>query len=443
MRPPRGLTPLTGKRATMSSQSHTAAYARVRSAALIFIFITVVLDMLALGMIVPVLPKLVEDFLGGNTAQAARIFGLFGATWAAMQFLFSPVLGALSDRYGRRPVILLSNFGLGLDYIVMALAPGIGWLFVGRVISGITAASFSTASAYIADVAPPEKRARAYGMLSAAFGLGFVLGPALGGMLGSMSPRLPFWVAAVLSLLNAMYGLFVLPESLPRAHRAPFSWRRANPVGSVGLLRSHVELWGLAGAGFAINLAHEALPTIFVLYAMYRYGWNERMVGIAIASVGVCSAVVGAAMVEPVVARLGERRTMLAGLLCGAAAFLIYGLARTGLGFWAGIPVAGLWGLSGPPMSSLMTRRVSGSEQGKLQGALGSLRGIAFMIGPLLFTTTFASFIGPHKDWHLPGAPFILAALLLGASTLIAWWATVPRAGDTLPEIIGIPETAD
>jgi DHA1 family tetracycline resistance protein-like MFS transporter len=443
MRPPRGLTPVTGERAAMSPQSHTATSATVRSAALIFIFITVVLDMLALGMIAPVLPKLVEDFLGGNTAQAARIFGLFGATWAAMQFLFSPVLGALSDRYGRRPVILMSNFGLGLDYIVMALAPGVGWLFVGRVISGITAASFSTASAYIADVTPPEKRARAFGMLSAAFGLGFVLGPALGGVLGSMNPRLPFWVAAGLSLLNAMYGWLVLPESLPRAHRASFSWRRANPVSSVGLLRSHVELWGLAGAGFAINLAHEALPTIFVLYAMYRFGWNERMVGIAIASVGVCSAVVGAAMVEPVVAWLGERRTMLAGLLCGAAAFLIYGLARTGLGFWTGIPVTGLWGLSGPPMSSLMTRRVSATEQGKLQGALGSLRGIAFMIGPLLFTATFASFIGPHKDWHLPGAPFILAALLLGASILIAWWATVPRAGDALTDVIGVPETAD
>jgi DHA1 family tetracycline resistance protein-like MFS transporter len=210
-----------------------------RRAALAFIFITVVLDMLALGMIVPVLPKLVEDFMHGNTALAAEYVGLFATVWAAMQFLFSPVLGALSDRFGRRPVILLSNFGLGADYIVMALAPTVWWLFVGRVISGITAASFSTASAYIADVAPPDKRAGGYGMISAAFGLGFVLGPAMGGVLGNIDPRLPFWVAAGLSLLNAMYGFFVLPESLPRDRREAFSWRRANPMGSFKLLRSH------------------------------------------------------------------------------------------------------------------------------------------------------------------------------------------------------------
>jgi len=223
-----------------------ATQSKPRRAALAFIFITVVLDMLALGMIVPVLPKLVEDFLHGNTARAAEIFGLFATVWAAMQFLCSPVLGALSDRFGRRPVILLSNFGLGLDYIVMALAPTVWWLFVGRVISGITAASFSTASAYIADVAPPEKRAGGYGMLSAAFGLGFVLGPALGGVLGNIDPRLPFWVAAGLSLLNAMYGLFVLPESLGRDRREAFSWRRANPMGSIKLLRSHAEMLGLS-----------------------------------------------------------------------------------------------------------------------------------------------------------------------------------------------------
>jgi len=223
-----------------------ATQSKPRRAALAFIFITVVLDMLALGMTVQVLPKLVEDFLHGNTARAAEIFGLFATVWAAMQFLCSPVLGALSDRFGRRPIILLSNFGLGLDYIVMALAPTVWWLFVGRVISGITAASFSTASAYIADVAPPEKRAGGYGMLSAAFGLGFVLGPALGGVLGNIDPRLPFWVAAGLSLLNAMYGLFVLPESLGRDRREAFSWRRANPMGSIKLLRSHAEMLGLS-----------------------------------------------------------------------------------------------------------------------------------------------------------------------------------------------------
>src|SRR6267378_6289311 len=207
-----------------------------RRAALAFIFVTVVLDMLALGMIVPVLPKLVEDFVGGNTARAAEIYGLFGTVWALMQFIFSPVLGALSDRYGRRPVILISNLGLGLDYLVMALAPSLAWLFVGRIISGITAASFSTAYAYIADVTEPEKRAGAFGMVGAAFGVGFVLGPAVGGLLGTLDPRLPFWVAAAFSLANAAYGYFVLPESLPRERRTAFSWARANPVGSLRLL---------------------------------------------------------------------------------------------------------------------------------------------------------------------------------------------------------------
>jgi DHA1 family tetracycline resistance protein-like MFS transporter len=411
-----------------------ATASKPRVAALTFIFITVVLDMLALGMIVPVLPQLVEEFVHGNTARAAEYVGLFAAVWAAMQFLFSPVLGALSDRFGRRPVILLSNFGLGLDYIVMALAPTVWWLFVGRIISGITAASFSTASAYIADVAPPEKRAGGYGMISAAFGLGFVLGPALGGVLGNIDPRLPFWVAAGLSLLNAMYGLFVLPESLARDRREAFSWRRANPLGSIKLLRSHAELFGLSAVNFLTSIAHEALPTTFVLYAMYRYGWNARMVGLAIATVGVCSALVGGGMVQPLVARFGDRRVMLGGMWFNLAAFLIYGLAPTGLLFWSGIPVGGLGGLSNPPMQSLMTRRVKETEQGQLQGALSSIRGIAFMIGPLIFTTTFASFIGPRRDWHLPGAPYLLAALIVMASTIIAWRATASgRSEEVVP----------
>jgi DHA1 family tetracycline resistance protein-like MFS transporter len=415
---------------------------RARRAALAFIFITVVLDMLALGMIVPVLPKLIEDFVHGNTARAAEIYGLFGTVWALMQFVFSPVLGSLSDRYGRRTVILLSNFGLGLDYIVMALAPGVGWLFLGRIISGISSASISTASAYIADVAPPEKRAAGFGMLSAAFGLGFVVGPALGGVFGNIDPRLPFWVAAGFSLLNAMYGLFVLPESLPPEKREAFSWRRANPVGSIKLLRSHAELFGLSISSFLGNVAHEALPTTFVLYAMYRYGWNERTVGLALATVGVCSAIVGAGLVQPAVARFGERRVMLAGLWFGVLGFAIYGLANTGLVFWMAVPVGGLWGLSGPPMQGLMTRHVNASEQGQLQGALSSLRGIAFMIGPLVFTNTFAAFIGPVRDWHLPGAPYLLAGLMLTAATIAAWRATTPRSDEESPGFAAAAEEA-
>lgn len=405
---------------------------KTRRAALIFIFITLVLDMLALGMIVPVLPKLVEDFVHGDTARAAYIVGVFGAVWALMQFVFSPVLGALSDRYGRRPVVLLSNFGLGLDYIVMALAPTVWWLFVGRVISGITSASFSTASAYVADVTPPDKRAGAFGMLSAAFGLGFVLGPALGGVFGAIDPRLPFWVAAGLSLLNAIYGLFVLPESLPHDRRAAFAWHRANPMGSITLLRSNIELLGLSVVNFIGYVAHEALPTTFVLYAMYRYQWNARMVGLAIATVGVCSALVGAGMVQPLVAKFGERRVMLTGLWFTVAGFITYGLAPTGLIFWAAIPIGGMGGLYGPPMQGLMTRQVQPTEQGQLQGAIGSVRGVAFMIGPILFSAVFGSFIGANRGWHLPGAPYLLAALLMTFSTIVAWRVTTAQPAQAI-----------
>ena len=292
-----------------------------RRAALAFIFVTVVLDMLALGMIIPVLPGLIEDFMGGDTARAARIFGVFGSVWALMQFVSMPIMGGLSDRFGRRPVILLSNLGLGLDYVLMALAPNLRWLFVGRIISGITAASISTAMAYVADVTPPEKRAKSYGLIGMAFGVGFVLGPALGGLLGSVDPRLPFWAAAACSLANAAYGYFVLPESLPVASRRRFEWRRANPIGSLKFLRSHAELAGLAGAAFLSNLAHAVLPAVFVLYAGYRFGWSEKVVGLALAAVGASSVVVQGTLIGPSVQRFGERRVLLAGLTAGAVRF--------------------------------------------------------------------------------------------------------------------------
>lgn len=395
-----------------------------RRAAVIFIFITVVLDMLAVGMIVPVLPKLVVTFLGGDVARAAGIYGLFGTVWALMQFIFSPVLGSLSDRFGRRPVILLSNLGLGLDYILMALAPTMAWLFIGRVISGITAASFPTAGAYIADVTPPEKRAGAFGLLGAAFGIGFILGPAVGGILGGIDPRLPFWFAAGLSLLNALYGFFVLPESLSRDRRAPFTWRKANPMGSLKLLRSHPELFSLASVNLLGFIAHEALPSVYVLYAGYRYGWDERTIGLSLAAVGLCSGLVQALLIRPIVARFGERNTLIAGLAFGVAGFFVFGFASSGFAFWWGIPLTALWGLAGPAAQGLMSRRVSASEQGQLQGANSSLRGISGMIGPGIFTLIFAAFIGARSDWHLPGAPFYLAALLLAGACVLAWRVT-------------------
>ncbi|HEY6401288.1 MAG TPA: TCR/Tet family MFS transporter, partial [Blastocatellia bacterium] len=311
----------------MNPEAETKSATKTRNAALVFIFITVVVDVLALGIIIPVLPKLVEGFLGGDTARAAEIFGLFNTVWALMQFVFSPTLGALSDRFGRRPVILISCFGLGLDYILMAIAPTMWWLFAGRVISGITAASFPTAGAYIADVTPPEKRAAGFGMIGAAWGVGFVMGPALGGLLGEMNPRLPFWFAAGLTLLNAIYGLFVLPESLAPESRKAFAWRRANPVGSLILLRSHPELLGLSSVNFIYFLAHQVLTSVFVLYAGFRYGWNERAVGLTLALIGVFTIVVQAGVVKRVVARFGERRALFAGLICGGVGYAIYGLA--------------------------------------------------------------------------------------------------------------------
>jgi MFS transporter, DHA1 family, tetracycline resistance protein len=398
-----------------------------RRAAFAFVFVTVLLDMLAIGIIIPVLPKLVVDFVGGDSVEGARVYGLFGTVWALMQFAFSPVQGALSDRFGRRPVILISNFGLGLDYVVMALAPSLSWLFLGRVISGITAASISTSYAYIADVTPADKRAARFGLLGAAFGMGFVLGPALGGFTGAVDPRLPFWIAAGLSLTNALYGFFVLPESLPPERRSAFAWRRANPVGALMLLRSQAALIGLASVNFLGNLAHAALPSVSVLYMMYRYGWDERTVGLTMAGVGIAAIVVQGGVIGPAVKRFGERRALVAGLGFGAAGFAVFGLAPTGPMFWCGIPLMALWGLANPSSQGLMSRRIGAHQQGQLQGANASLMGVANLIGPGLFTLTFALAIGAAKDWGLPGAPYLVAAMLLMLAIVVA--LRVTKAG--------------
>jgi MFS transporter, DHA1 family, tetracycline resistance protein len=393
---------------------------QVRGAAVAFIFVTILLDMFALGLILPILPKLVESFVDNDTARAAEIFGLFGTVWALMQFLFSPILGGLSDRFGRRPVVLLSNFGLALDYVLMALAPSLIWLFVGRVISGITSASVSTAYAYIADVTPPERRAAMFGKIGVAFGAGFILGPAVGGLLGGMDPRLPFWVAAALSFANTLYGLLILPESLPPDRRSPLRWKSANPIGALHLLRSDRVLAGLSVANFLAQLAHVVLPSVFVLYASYRYGWDATTVGLTLALVGICSMAVQGAAIGPIVRRLGERRALLLGLGSGAAGFLIYGVAPTGPLFWIGIPVMALWGVAGAAIQALMTQLVAPDQQGQLQGATSSVQSVSQMLGPFLFTLTFAWFIGAQAPLKLPGAPFLLAAALLVLALLIA-----------------------
>jgi DHA1 family tetracycline resistance protein-like MFS transporter len=398
-----------------------------RQAAFVFILVTVLLDMLALGMIVPILPRLVIDFVDGNHVLAADVYGWFGSVWALMQFLFSPVQGSLSDRFGRRPVILASNIGLGLDYILMAVAPSLIWLFVGRVISGMTAASFSVANAYIADVTPPELRAARYGMIGAAFGAGFIIGPALGGLLGSNDPRLPFWVAAGFSLINAAYGVFVLPESLPLSKRAAFSWRRANPLGSLTLLRSHRELFGLASASFLNSLAHAALPSVTVLYMTFRYGWDARMIGFSMTFIGACALVVQGGLIGRFVARFGDRAALITGLAFGVAGFAAFGLAWTGTLFWIGIPILALWGLGGAAIQALMTKRVSAHEQGQLQGANASLVGIANMIGPVVFAVTYARAIESSFGPWLSGTPFLLAAAFLAAAMIIGARVTKPR----------------
>jgi MFS transporter, DHA1 family, tetracycline resistance protein len=399
-----------------------------RKAALAFIFVTVLIDMLAFGMIIPVLPVLVQNFAGGNAVRAAEIYGAFGTAWALMQLIFSPVQGSLSDRFGRRVVILISCTGLGLDFILMAVAPNIWWLLLGRVISGIAAASVSTAGAYISDITPPERRAANFGLLGAAFGVGFILGPALGGVLGAISPRLPFWAAAFLALANVCWGLFVLPESLPQDKRVPFSWKNANPLGALKLLASHPMLAGLARSFFLINLAHVVLPSTAVLYMYYRYGWNTRSVGLMLGGVGIASLLVHAFLVKPAVKVLKERRAIAVGLGFGAAGFVIYGLAPTGAWFWLGIPVMALWGIATPSLQSIMTRLVEPTEQGRLQGSLASLMGLASLIGPSLFTQIFAASISAQEGSKAySGAAFLVSAFIVLVATVLAWRTTRPQ----------------
>ena len=396
-----------------------------RRAAIIFVFVTVMLDMLAFGIIIPVFPHLVQHMTGGDIATAVRWTGIMGALFGLMQFVFSPVQGAMSDRFGRRPVILASNLSLGLDFILMALAQALPVLFIGRMISGVASASISTANAYIADVTSKEKRAAAYGLLGAAFGIGFIIGPALGGFLGGISVRAPFWVAAGLALTNFLYGYFVLPESLPKERRSVrFDARNANPLGALRMLRRYPQVFGLTVVFFLVALAQFSLNSTFVLYADYRYQWGPQQVGYTLALVGVCSAIVQAGLVRRVVPRFGERPVMLAGLLFGISGFLTLGFAADGVVFLLAIPLLALAGLGGPTTQAIITRQVDPSEQGRLQGAITSLASLATVFGPFLFSQIFAYFIGPATPVHLPGAAFVLSAMLLGLGFLLGWRAT-------------------
>jgi DHA1 family tetracycline resistance protein-like MFS transporter len=395
-----------------------------RRAAVIFIFFTVMIDILSFGIIIPVLPHLIKSMAGGSFITAAHWVGWFGTVFAIMQFVFSPVQGALSDHFGRRPVILMSNLGLGLDFILMSVVNTLPLLFIGRIVSGITSASFSTANAYIADVTPHEKRAGAFGLLGAAFGIGFVVGPALGSLLSVINPRAPFVAAATLSLVNFCYGYFVLPESLPADKRAAFNWKRANPVGALLLLRRYPQVFGLALAVFLFQLAQYVFNSVFVLYADYRYGWGQQQVGYVLAGVGVLSAFVQAWLAKRAVVALGERRTLLLGTVCGTIGFGIYGFASTGWVFLLALPIGSLWYLATPVTQAIMTRQVDPHEQGRLQGSVTSLASTAGIFGPAMFTTIFALFIGKHAPSHMPGAPFLLSGLLLLVALAIIERAT-------------------
>lgn len=403
----------------MTAPGSLGAHPR-RQAAIAFIVVTAVLDVMALGIVIPVLPKLIEQFTGSN-AQAGLINGVFVAIWAVMQFLCSPLIGAISDRYGRRPVVLISSAGLALDYVLLALAPDLWWLALARIIGGITTASFSTASAYLADVTPPEGRAKAFGIIGAAWSAGFVLGPLVGGVLGEMGGRTPFWAAAALQTIVFFYGLFVLPESLAPEKRMAFDWRRANPLGSLRLLSSHPELQGLAGVNFLLWFSHHVFTAVFVLYAAQRFGWGPGEVGGMLALVGALDIVVQAFITGPSVKRYGDRNVMVVGLIGGAVGLAVMGLATTPFGFIASLIPNAMWGLAMPTLQSLMTRRVSESEQGQLQGANSSVQSIAGILSPLFFGWIYSRTSGDRPVVDLPGTAFVIAAVVLALAALLGW----------------------
>ena len=406
---------------------------RGRQAAFGFIFAAAVMNALSFGLMIPVLPALVRSFFGatsaGSTASAAYWQFIFGVTWGGMQFVSGPVLGMLSDRFGRRPVLLISILGLSLDFLVMTFAPTLAWLLLGRVLNGATAASFSTANAYVADISTPEKRARNFGWMSSAFSVGFLLGPAAGGVLAEHALhlggfvldglRVPFLVAAILCAINWFYGLLVLPESLaPERRIAAFDWRRANPVASLKLLRSHHDLLPLASINFLFQLAQQVLPNIFVLYTQQRYHWSLKFLGVTFFFTGALGILVQSFVVGPVVKRIGERGAVIAGAAAGMTGFVIYALAPTGRIYFIGMPVFALMGLMQPGLQGLMTRHVTASEQGRLQGANQSTGGIAAILGPIIFPLSYA--------WALlslpavPGLPVLIAAALLALAFVMA-----------------------
>lgn len=394
-----------------------------KKAAIGFIFITLLIDITGWGIIIPVVPKLIEELIHANISEAAKYSGWLGFAYAFTQFVFSPIVGNLSDKYGRRPVILISLFGFAVDYIFLALAPTIWWLFVGRIIAGITGASITTASAYIADVSTDEDRAKNFGMIGAAFGLGFIIGPVLGGFLGHYGARVPFYAAAVLCLLNFLYGYFILPESLDKDKRREFDWKRANPIGSFKFLRKHPEISGLIVALILIYIAGHAVQSNWNFFTMYQFKWDTRMVGISLGVVGILVGLVQGLLIRWTTPKLGEQRSIYYGLILYAVGMFLFAFATQGWMMFVILVPYCLGGICGPALQSMISKSVSSHEQGELQGALTSLMSATSIIGPLLMTSLFHYFTRDEAQVKFAGAPFLLAFILMTVSVVITYYA--------------------
>jgi len=397
--------------------------ASTRKAAIGFIFVTLLIDVIGWGIIIPVMPKLIQQLIHGDISEASKFGGWLGFAYAAMQFLFAPVLGNLSDKYGRRPVLLSSLLGFGIDYLFLALAPSYGWLFVGRIIAGITGASFTTATAYIADISTHENRAKNFGMIGAAFGFGFIIGPAIGGLLSGLGIRAPFYAAAILCLLNFLYGYFILPESLDKEHRREFEWKRANPLGSLIQLKKYPALGGLMFSLFLVYLAAQAVQGNWNYFTMYRFHWNEKMVGVSLAAVGLLIALVQAVLTRIINPKIGNERSVYLGLVFYAIGLFLFAFATKGWMMFAFLVPYCLGGIAGPSLQSIMSANVPKNEQGELQGALTSLMNLTTIIGPAIMTNLFRYFTEPVAPFYFPGSSFFLGAILILVGVYVAYLA--------------------
>lgn len=391
-----------------------------RPAALSFIFITLLIDVIGLAIIIPVFPRLIEKLIDGNISEASRISGLLLVAYAVMQFLFSPLVGNLSDKYGRRPILLLSLLGFGIDYLFLAFAPTIGWLFIGRIIAGITGASFTTASAYIADVSTPEKRAQNFGMIGVAFGLGFIIGPVIGGVLGKIDTHYPFYAAAALALLNAAYGFFILPESLSKENRRPLDWKRSNPLGTLVQLKKYPAVIGLSACLFVVYFAGHAVQSVWTFYTMQKFKWDEDLVGYSLGFIGLAIALVQGGLIRVAIPKLGPHRSIWIGLTLYAIGMLLFGLANQGWMMFAYMIPYSLGGIAGPALQGVMTNEVPANEQGELQGGLTSLMSLSSIFGPWFMTYVFYYFTSPQAPVYLPGAPYFIGSVLMLLSAFLA-----------------------